>query len=66
MEREEEMAFIGPGSHDIIRDFGTDIHHKMHFGSKYNSKPPTPTPPPGTYDSNVSFVRPKKSAVKFP
>ena len=66
MEREEEMAFIGPGSHDTIKNFGTDIHHKMHFGRPFSTKPSFQVPAPGTYDSNVSFVRPKKSAVKLP
>ena len=65
MEKDEEMAYIGPGSHDIVRDFGSDIHHKMHFGSPYKWKPKEEGPPPGTYDSKVDFTRPKLSAGPF-
>lgn len=36
LEREEEMAFTGPGTHDISRDFGVDVHHKMHFGAPFD------------------------------
>ena len=65
MERAEEMAMMGPGSHNIIRDFGSDVHHKMHFGKPYPKMPVSMNPPPGTYDSNISMVRPKRQAPKF-
>ena len=37
----------------------------MHFGKPYKYVPPPSNTPPGTYDSNISYVLPKRQAPKF-
>ena len=59
------MAFIGPGAHDVTREFGTDVHHKMHFGAPYSWRPENLNPGAGSYNATVTPVRPKMSVAKF-
>jgi len=64
IEREEEAAYVGPGSHIGVVSFGKTVHHKMHFGAPYEFKP-NKNPAPGSYNANVNLVRPKKSVSAF-
>ena len=49
----------------MTKDFGTQVHNKMHFGGKYVWKPDK-NPGPGNYQTNDKAIRPsKQSAVSF-
>ena len=64
MEREEELAYVGPGSHEVAKTFGSDVHHKMHFGRPYVFKP-SQNPAPGSYETSSNIIRPKMSVSRF-
>ena len=58
MERKEEFAYVGPGTHNIIKEFGSDVHNKMHFGAPYKWKP-NDNPAPDSYNTNSKLAKTK-------
>ena len=65
IQRIKEAAHLGPGATDYTKPFGSDVHHKMHFGGKYIFKPDS-NPPVGLYepDQALGQTKPKiKSAI---
>ena len=55
---------MGPGAHNPYKEFGEEIHHKMHFGGKYKWKPDS-NPPPGMYEPKSDFVKSKAPSVRM-
>ena len=47
---------MGPGAHQPYKEFGSDVHHKMHFFGRDKWKPDS-NPPPGTYDPRVTQTK---------
>ena len=59
------MSYVGPGSHEVLKSFGADVHHKMHFGKPYEFKA-NKNPAPGSYNnSNLNLVRAKNKSVSM-
>ena len=63
-ERELEASHMGPGTHDTLKPFGSDIKTKVSFGAPYKFKPKE-GPAPGTYDPDRAskLVKPKVQEV---
>ena len=60
-ERIAETANMGPGAHSgHIKEFGSDVNHKMNFGGKYITKYDK-GPGPGHFDTEAAMkhVKPK-------
>ena len=47
---------MGPGAHQPYKEFGKDVHHKMHFFGRSKWKPDS-NPPPGIYDPSTKLVK---------
>ena len=57
---------MGPGATEYMKPFGSDCHHKMHFGGKYKYKS-NYNPGPGTYkvENGKDFTLPKSRGIKI-
>ena len=66
LQRIKDNANMGPGATEYSKPFGSDIHHKMHFGGKYKWKP-SDTPPPGLYEADKAqdAIKPKAPSAKI-
>jgi hypothetical protein len=63
-ERIAESANMGPGAHDgHLIPFGSDVHHKISMGSKYEFKPDK-NPGAGTYDTTAAMKHVKPRAYE--
>lgn len=60
LEKQNETAFLGPGTHDDLKPFGSDVKGTPGMGSKYKFVPKE-GPAPGQYDqtTGMKWTKPK-------
>lgn len=67
IQRQREDAHQGPGAHDTLKPFASDVHNKTDFGTPYKFVPNN-NPPPGLYnpEKGVNLTKPKTKFLAAP